>query len=453
MDNIRKESWRSPWEQIEDLKRLAKELYDSGQFDLGISQLEEAISISPYDWKLHFNLGLALDAMERRLEAIDEFLLALELNPGNPSAMVALATDYTRTGQYNAALRLFDETIEANPDFEPAHCCKTVALVEMNEYETATTSFLLAQQIDPECPVCFWNMGNMNFSNSDYPRAVWCWQRTAMLEPTHPGIDKHLALAYAMCGNAKEAEQHYRMDKSCQTDFGLFLLSIGRIDDARHLFANLALYEPGNFMATFFLAEIEMHNGNYEKAMGLYENARACNVKEPGTAFRLAEINMMKGNNERALELLRLELKSYKQPNDRDVLLAMASMAHRIGGERGNDLSAECLLKIIDSDPEDAFALSCMCVVQLSRKNDIDGATLFTRHSIELGCDEPQTLSMLETLRKAKERKWFRPKLEFSFGKPNILWYPATGALIFNKNPGPKDLPPLMVRKQLWETM
>jgi Tfp pilus assembly protein PilF len=57
-----------------------------------------AINIDPNQPDVHFNLGAMLDQKGRRSEAIEQFRVALRLNPGHAAARKAL-DDIVHRGQ------------------------------------------------------------------------------------------------------------------------------------------------------------------------------------------------------------------------------------------------------------------------------------------------------------------------------------------------------------------
>ena len=90
--------------------------------------------------------------------------------------------------------------------------------------------FYLAQQIKPNCGLCYYNIGNSLFVRGHYKKAIRCWLRTAELEPGHPQINYRIAQAYWAKGESKLSKQYFlaelRIDPGSidvLIDFGLFL--------------------------------------------------------------------------------------------------------------------------------------------------------------------------------------------------------------------------------------
>jgi superkiller protein 3 len=60
---------------------MALTLYNQGKTDEAIGYYEKALDISPTDHECHFNLGIALLQIGRKVDAIRHFREALRLKP------------------------------------------------------------------------------------------------------------------------------------------------------------------------------------------------------------------------------------------------------------------------------------------------------------------------------------------------------------------------------------
>ena len=121
----------------------------------------------------------------------------------------------------------------------------------MGKFEEAEEMFYIGTQQeeegkDHECPICLYNMGNGSFLKQDFKQAIWCWEKVAKLEPTHPEINLHLARAHWATGNFSLADKHFHKelcndggDELVLLNFGIFLLEREKFDSAKRMFERI----------------------------------------------------------------------------------------------------------------------------------------------------------------------------------------------------------------------
>ena len=380
------------WNDAEKMALHAFELYEEGQMNLALAQLQQAIDINPSNSAWYFNAGLTLDALERFGEAIEAYHIALEVSPDDPEILNSLAVDYTRTANYDLALSTFEQIQNIDPSFEPAYCNRIITYTEMDLHDKAEEMFYLAQQINPDCPICFYNIGNCLFSRRNYKKAIWCWQRTALLEPTHPQINFRIAQAYWADGNKALARVHFLEelrnnpgDKDVLLDFGIFMLKCGEVDSATEKFNRIIELSPDFAPALFYLAEIALKNDDHTEAIHLFTRALKHDPDLPGPRFRLARMAMEAGREDDALDWLKVECEL--DVADKNILLAMGSMLMKLG-ETG--YATDCFLQIVDEDDQnvEAFTMLGKC---LAVQQEYHGACQFFEHAVSLGSADAQT--------------------------------------------------------------
>ena len=384
----------SSWDKADQMADMAFELYEDGQIPQALAQLAAAIEINPNNSAWHFNIALALDSMDNFELAIEAYQKALELTPDDPETLNCLAIDYTRTGEYDLALATFDKIQEIAPNFEPGYCNRIITYTEMDQHEKAEQMFYLAQQINPDCPICFYNVGNSLFSRRQYARAIWCWERTAMLEPTHPQINYRIAQAYWANGDLDQAKDYFLRhlrngpgDVDVILDFGIFLLKIGQLNAAREKFNRILELQPDFTNAVFYLGELAMIQNRSVDASRLYCRATKEDPDLAGPRYRLAQIALDDGSCDEAKKLLMDELKL--KIDDIDVLLSIAVMFIQLGEL---DLAMDTLLGIVDEDRESATAFYHMGMV-MALQGDHEGAMHFFEHAMTIDDTDPNLLT------------------------------------------------------------
>ncbi len=381
------------WERAEILADDAAELYENGQMAEAMEKLTEAIEDGAENGAWVFNMGLTMDGLERYDEAIGWYEKARQLLGDDVEVMNCLGVDLTRTGRYDQALATFEQMQQVEPMFEPGYCNRIITYTEMEQHQKAEQMFYLAQQIRSDCPLCFYNIGNSLFSRGLYERAIWCWEKTAELDPGHPQIQFRLAQAYWVSGRggmAKEAFLREIRKKPADLDvlleFGTFLLESGDLEAAKEKFNRILEFDPAFAAARFYLGEVYRLRGMTEAAMRCYQQALDGDGHLAGPRYRLAEIMIEQGLDERAAELLTAE--GRLEGLDIDVLLGMGAMFLRLGRA---DVAAHCVVQALETEHQDPRAFRAMGMA-LAMRGEYTGARQCLEQALRLHNDDRITL-------------------------------------------------------------
>jgi len=408
------------WAGAEYKADEAFELYEQGQLPKALDKLQSALETNPTNGSWHFNKALTLDAMDRFDEAIAEYKLAAELNSEDLEVLNSLAVDYTRIGFYDLAINVFEQIEQLDCGFEPCYCNRIITYTEMDKHDLAEEMFYLAQQINPDCPLCYYNIGNSLFARGNYKKSVWCWKRTAILEPSHPQIDYRIAQAYWADGNYECGREHFLAELRCNPadvevilDFGLFLLEAEDVESAKEKFnrilelddgakqgrqtQNNAFGEPHNQVpsttrsylaaAHHYLGEIAFNNGDYAKAIELFQQALQNDSNLTGPRYRLGQCALISGQTRQAEDFLLAELEL--GPENSDILLSIGSILLQLNRL---DTAAHCFLSVINKDEENADALFYLGVTLAISGKYNDAIELF-EHALKV---KPDSLAVLK---------------------------------------------------------
>jgi tetratricopeptide (TPR) repeat protein len=382
-----------PYDAAEEKARLAFELYEDGKMSQALDELEMALEINPASSSLHFNRALTLDAMGRFEDAVNEYETALQLSPEDLEILNSLAVDYTRTSRYDLAIETFEHIQELDSGFEPSYCNRIITYTEMGLHDMAEQMFYLAQQIKPDCALCFYNIGNSLFARGQYKRAIRCWIRTAELESSHPQINYRIAQAYWSDGDIENSRKHFLVELRTNPgdidvifDFGLFLLEIGDVESAKEKFNRILELNPDFAPALFYLGEIAFNNRDHERAVELYNQASEKDRTLEGPCYRLAQYAIMKGRKIEAGAYLISELKLTL--DDASTLVSMGSMFMEIDDQAH---AMHCLMRAIEVGGANPDAYYYLGVVSAIR-GDYRNASEFFAHALDLRSDHVPTL-------------------------------------------------------------
>ncbi|HSV26675.1 MAG TPA: tetratricopeptide repeat protein [Sedimentisphaerales bacterium] len=383
------------WNDAERKAHKAWELFETGDAPRALKALCSALSQNPTNASWHFDKALTLDALEHYEEAIREYKIAMEFSPNDVEILNCLAVDYTRLRLYDLAMDTFERIHQLDPNFEPAYCNSIITAAEAGNHEQAEQVFYLAQQINPDCPMCFYNIGNSLFVRGEYKRAIWCWQRTASLDQNHPEINYRIAQGCWASGHFEQARRHFlaelRRNPGCMPaifDLGLLLLEIGEIESATEKFHRVLEFQPDFAPALHYLGEIHLNGGRLEEAVRHFTSSLEKDGSLCGPRFRLAQCAAAAGCRAEAIRFLKEELAM--EPKDPDALVAMASLFEQLGED---EIAMGCLLQI-DAEERSAAAWHRIGLL-FARKGNMTEAVCCLNRSLEMDSTAVETLKHL----------------------------------------------------------
>ncbi|MEZ4720719.1 MAG: tetratricopeptide repeat protein [Flavobacteriales bacterium] len=152
----------------------------SGDTTNAVSSFQTAIEQDPDDYDSYLQLGLIYSSILNPL-ALNYYDNALRVRPASLEAMYAKALHLQNIGESRLAIRLYDQIIEANPNFFNAHYNKGfVYLEQLEKYDSAAVAFTQAINYGPENyfqavynrGLANERMGNKTSAKEDYKLAL-----------------------------------------------------------------------------------------------------------------------------------------------------------------------------------------------------------------------------------------------------------------------------------------
>lgn len=115
--------------------------------------------------------------------AIRLFNESIRLKPRNPYAFHHLAHTYEEIGEFDQAIQAFDQAIALDPNDAKHYRCKANLYYDLASYEDAIEEFKAAINLNRDDPWAYHNLAHSYEAIGDYERALFCLQKAIDLGP------------------------------------------------------------------------------------------------------------------------------------------------------------------------------------------------------------------------------------------------------------------------------
>jgi len=244
----------------------------------------DVVAKSPDKARPHSNLGTAYLGVGATREAVNEFLIALEIRPEYPEAHDGLGVAYASLGQVDDAIREYREAIRLAPHLAETHRGLGDAYQAKGLLDDALSEYREALRLDPELAEVHNNVGNTYQARGQIDDAVREYHEALRLAPGLAKAHISLGSSYQLKGRLNDAIGEYheaiRLDPGlaeAHNNLGALYEGAREFDGAIREFREAIRLDPGR-------AEIHSNLGNAYLAMRLLDDA----VREYREAIRIA---------------------------------------------------------------------------------------------------------------------------------------------------------------------
>jgi tetratricopeptide (TPR) repeat protein len=367
------------WNDAERLVERAHELFEQRKWQEALDELVKATHINPYNGGWFFNIGLTLDELDRREEAVVAYQKALEFEPDDVQGLLRLGADLHELGRFEDALVAFERIEQIDCTFESAYCSRILTYTELGRHDRAEEMFYLARLYKDECPTCYYNMGCSLAARGLYDRAIFCWNKTldAQGEAGGPHPEVHLRIAEALWnkGELEQSRRHYvaglRQDPgniATLLDLSELLADMHRWDEAGEKIRRAIELSPDDPAAHFCQGRWLMRSGKDSAAIESLRRALQLDPTYPGAHARLGELYLRSGRTAAGREQLRAEL--LLRPQEPGLLKDLGNLL--IDAEELRAATA-CLKRLTQVAPKQADAWLNLGVAPFLRRRYAEG--------------------------------------------------------------------------------
>jgi protein O-GlcNAc transferase len=139
---------------------LSRLLLDTEQLEQAEASYRREIELTPQHFGPHHQLGVVLNRMARQAGAIEQFKLAISLNPRSGASYFSLGSAYTDLDDSEESLALaqksFEKAVEVEPQVSGFHCSLGFSYWRGAQLDRAMASFDRAIELDPDNAKARW---------------------------------------------------------------------------------------------------------------------------------------------------------------------------------------------------------------------------------------------------------------------------------------------------------
>ncbi len=360
------------WFDAEQRVERAQQLSESHRWEEALREIEAALEINPNNASWHAHHGFLLDELGRTEEAIRAYRQSLDLDPDDAEVSIALGVDLAKLERFSEALNIFEELARQDSDFEPAYCNRISIYTLLGRHDQAEEMFYLSQELEPDCPHCFFHIGSSLATRGQTERALYCWNRVLQIDPQYPGVRQNIARAHRVQGKPEIAKQHLlaelREDPGNPDlifELAELALEASDFESARSKFEQILDLEPDNLDAHFELARLELALEEPAKALEHFQAIMAMdpNSDFPGFDVRYAEALVHLERYEDA----RKHLEDTAHRNEDDVSAKLLLGNTLLALDKG-ELAADQFRKVLATEPQHPVAHHHLAVCFFKRR-------------------------------------------------------------------------------------
>jgi tetratricopeptide (TPR) repeat protein len=327
-------------------------------FESAIALITRSLEVNEGNAAAHLDLGFALHATKRPVEALERYGRALALRPDYAKAFFNRGITLRELNRLPEALESFERAVALNPDGAEAMECRGSVLCDLGRLEEALLSYQRALAIRPDFAQALNGRGNVLRRMQRPADALESYDAALARVPDYPEALSNRGNALLELGRPEEALESFERALALDPDRpeilnnrGNALASLKRLAEAVADFERAAAVEP-DFA--------EVHNNLANALLGLRRPEEALACAERALVLRpdYADALINRGNALRALMRLEEALASY------DRALALQPDSPKVLSNRGTALmelgqleeARVCFERALSFDPEHAGA-------------------------------------------------------------------------------------------------
>jgi tetratricopeptide (TPR) repeat protein len=190
-----------------------------GRIDEAINEYQIALKLDPDYFSAHNNLGLAYFNQGRIDEAINEYQIVLKLDPEYFGALNNLGNAYAVQGRLAEAIKEYQTALKINPDFDEGYYNLGFAYESQGRTDEAIKEYQTALKLNPDYVDAHNNLGNIYAAQGRIAEAIEEYQAALKIHPDNADVHYNLGITYEEQGEIAEAIKEYQIALKIKPDF------------------------------------------------------------------------------------------------------------------------------------------------------------------------------------------------------------------------------------------
>jgi tetratricopeptide (TPR) repeat protein len=298
--------------------RLARALFDTGQFGPAFPYLQRAVEFDPNDLEARVRLATLHVFGGRIEEAREEAGFALDKDPNNLDALAIFAGTVGTEGEIDGAMRRLESARADHQDKAKFHLAMGSLQLRKQDVAGAEASFQEAARVEPDSPDAHLALGTFYLAKREPARAKEEFDLAAEKAPVRSGTQIRVVDFYRLLGQPDEGDR--RLDEIVQEapDFypawrriAQYAFNDKKYDRAQEALNHLLEAsdkdpETLRMMGEVLLAkgETEQAQTRFREAIALFQDYARRRPEQPSIHFRLAQLHIRVGEIEQAKDRL-----------------------------------------------------------------------------------------------------------------------------------------------------
>jgi tetratricopeptide (TPR) repeat protein len=343
----------------------------------------EALRLNPRFVPAHNDLAASLYRRGRVEEASREFEMALAIDGRNFTANYNLGIIARERQDHSAAIRYLDAALEAQPSDGAALLALTGALLGAGDSGRALNTARRLEALAPGDARVHFSLGTLFMEWKHYPEAAEQFEQARVAEPDNFELLHNLGQAYSRLGKHTEAEAVFLKALSVKPESveTLYQLAVvysqsGHADQAIQVLVRARQVEPRRPDVLLLLGRNAMEEGFLDDAVEVLESGVSLDAQKIEPHMMLGEAYTRKKQYDKALE--QYEAVRKLQPRDPQ---AWVSIGRTLQYMRRGAEAEQVLKSTLELDPKNAQAAYYMGVIAADR-TDYDEAERWYRQAL-----------------------------------------------------------------------